>query len=85
MEPRLDVPVARRDDLRHQADTRARLLDPQAVGRRDQDALERVAVDTHDLGHLRAEGTRRVVDLPEPRHLVGGGQRFGGALDGVHG
>ena len=69
VEPGLDGAVARRDDAHDQPDARAHLLDPAAVGGRDEDALNGVAVERGDLPDLGGEGAGGFVGLADPCDL----------------
>ena len=83
-EPGLDRVVAGGDDLGHQPDPGALLLDPAAVGGGDQPLLQRVAVHPDHLDDLRAQAAGRVVELTQPGHLVRGRKATGGSVRAVH-
>ena len=82
VEPGLDRSVALRDDLGDEPDPRPLLVDPAAVGGRDQPPLERIDVDPDDLDDLGAQPASDLVDLAEPADLVRGGH---GSAAGPHG
>ena len=83
VEPGLDLVAALRHHLRDHADPGPILLDPSAVARGDQPTLQRVAVDADDLHDLGLNGPGDVVELAEPRDLVGGGTVGRRPLDAV--
>ncbi len=83
-EPGLDRVVAGGDDLGHQPDPRALLLDPAAVGGGDQPLLQRIAVHPDHLDDLRTQTAGGVVELAEPGHLVRGRKATGGPVRPVH-
>ncbi len=83
-EPGLDRPVARGDDLGHESDPRTVLLDPAAVGGRDQPLLEGIAVHPDDLQDLGTHASSGVIELTEPGNLVGRGELTGRPVRPVH-
>ena len=83
-EPRLDGSVPCGHDLRHHPDARTFLLDPAAVGGRDQPFLEGVAVHPDHLDDLGAEPAGCVVELAQPGHFVHGGELGSRPVRAVH-